>query len=306
MSMVVIGTVFVDVKGYPYDKYSPTGRNSGWVETVHGGVCRNVVEDIANVELRPVFLSTVDESGTGIDVITRLNNHKVDTKYMRAVKDGMGTWLVIFDNSGDVAGSISKRFSTDGIYDIVCEHGDEIFEDADCILLEIDMDKNLVKKVFELAEKYNKPVYALVSNMSIAIERRDFIRRTDCFVCNLQEAGIFWGEDYSERTADEMVEIVAGKVGPAGLRNMVVTMGGDGAVYASADGEKGFCPARKVKVKDTTGAGDSFFAGVSIGLNYGKTLGEACEIGARLAASVIVTTENTCPRFLPSEFGIEI
>ena len=87
---------------------------------------------------------------------------------------------------------------------------------------------------------------------------------------------------------------------------MIVTMGGDGAVYADMNGDKGFCPARKVDVKDTTGAGDSFCAGVAIGLTYGKTLGEACEIGAHLAASVIVSTDNVCPRFLPRELGLDM
>ena len=57
---------------------------------------------------------------------------------------------------------------------------------------------------------------------------------------------------------------------------------------------------------DTTGAGDAFFAGVAIGLTYGKSLGEACEIGTKLAASVIATKENVCPRFLPEEFGIKL
>ena len=33
---------------------------------------------------------------------------------------------------------------------------------------------------------------------------------------------------------------------------------------------------------------------------------EACEIGTHLAASVIVTTENVCPRFLPRELGLDI
>ena len=39
---------------------------------------------------------------------------------------------------------------------------------------------------------------------------------------------------------------------------MVVTMGAQGAVYATNDGEEGWCPAKKVDVKDTTGAGDIF------------------------------------------------
>ena len=62
----------------------------------------------------------------------------------------------------------------------------------------------------------------------------------------------------------------------------------------------------KVDVVDTTGAGDAFFAGAAIGLTYGKTVGEACVIGTRLAASVIASRENVCPRFQPEEFGIII
>ena len=52
MGIVVIGAVFVDIKGYPLSTYIPGGRNAGRIEQVHGGVSRNVAEDIANVELR--------------------------------------------------------------------------------------------------------------------------------------------------------------------------------------------------------------------------------------------------------------
>ena len=103
-----------------------------------------------------------------------------------------------------------------------------------------------------------------------------------------------------------MADIVATKIKRAKIKSMVVTMGDKGAVYATTDGEKGVCPARNVAVKDTTGAGDAFCAGVSAGLTYGKTLPEAIEIGSHLAASVITSNENVCPRFLPRELGSEI
>ena len=306
MGIVVIGAVFVDVKGYPEAAFVPTGRNVGRVEQIHGGVGRNVAEDIANCELRPTFVSLVDKSGTGIDVIKKLKNHKVNTDYIRATRDGMGTWLAIFDNDGDVAASISKRPDLLPIADILDEHGDEIFRDADSIIIEIDVDKEIVKRTFKLAKKYNKKVFAVVANMSIALERRDFLQSIDCFVCNIQEAGILFSDDYSEKTPEDMVEIISGKVRAAQIPSMIVTMGGDGAVYADIHGDKGFCPARKVEVKDTTGAGDSFCAGVAIGLTYGKTLAESCDIGSMLAASVIVTTESVCPRFLPRELGLDM
>ncbi len=306
MGIVVIGAVFVDIKGYPESNFIPNGRNVGRVEQVHGGVGRNVAEDIANCELRPTFISLVDESGTGVDVIRKLKSHRVNTDYMRQTRDGMGSWLAVFDNDGDVCASISKRPNLLPIVDILDQYGDEIISQADSVIVEIDIDKEIVKRVFKLARKYNKRVFSVVANMSIALERRDFLKSIDCFVCNLQEAGILFSDDYSGKTTSEMVDIISEKVQAAQIPSVIVTMGGEGAVYADIHGDKGFCPARRVEVKDTTGAGDSFCAGVAIGLTYGKSLKEACYIGAHLAASVIVTSENVCPRFLPRELGLDI
>ena len=306
MGIVVIGAVFVDIKGYPEEVFVPTGRNVGRVEQVHGGVGRNVAEDIANVELRPTFVSLVDDTGIGEDVIRKLKNHQVNTDYIQVTPDGMGTWLAVFDNDGDVAASISKRPNLQPICNMLDRHGDEIFAAADSVVVEIDVDKEIVKRVFRLAQKYGKKVYAVVANMSLAVERRDFLQQTDCFVCNLQEAGILFSDDYSQKTAGEMETILAEKVRRARIPGMIVTMGADGAVYADMEGNSGFCPARKVRVKDTTGAGDAFCAGVAIGLTYGKNMQEACQIGAYLAASVIVTNENVCPRFLPGELGLDL
>ncbi len=305
MGIVVIGATFMDIKGFPNDTYIPNGRNAGRVEYIHGGVARNVVEDIANMELRPIFLGIVDDTPMGDDVVQKLKNHKVNTDYVMVRPDGMGTWLAVFDSDGNVAGSISKRPNLLPILDMLEEKGDEIFSQADSVVLEVDIDKATVKKVFELAEKHNVKTYALVSNMSIAIERRDFFRKFDCFICNEQEAGMLFLDDYSEKTPEELRDILAEKIQRAKIPAMVVTMGEKGAVYADLQGNKGICPAKKVQVKDTTGAGDAFCAGVSAGLTYGKTLPEAIEIGATLAASVIVSLDNVCPRFQPEELGLE-
>ena len=102
------------------------------------------------------------------------------------------------------------------------------------------------------------------------------------------------------------MDIVSEQAQAGRIPRLVVTMGAEGAVYADLEGNKGLCPARKVEVKDTTGAGDAFSAGVAIGLTYGQSLAQACEIGTHLAASVIVTSENVCPRFMPRELGLDL
>ena len=220
--------------------------------------------------------------------------------------EGMGTWLAVFDNNGDVAGSISVRPDMMPLVEVLEEKGDEIFAKASSVVMEVDLEKEIVKRTLDLCEKYNVPAYGVVSNMSIAAERRDFLQRFDCFICNQGEAGLLFLDDYNDKTPQEMAEILAVKVKAANIKSMVVTMGEQGAVYADINGLKGVCPARNVHVKDTTGAGDAFCAGVSAGLTYGKSLPEAIDIGSLLAASVITSSENVCPRFLPREVGIDI
>ena len=306
MAIVVIGNVFVDIKGFPDDVYSPTGRNAGRVEMVHGGVGRNVAEDIANVELRPVFVSIVDDTAQGEEVLRKLKKHKVNTDYVVSTPDGMGVWLAVFDNTGDLAGSISKRPEMWPLIDLINRKGDEIIREADSVVIEIDMDKEIVKRVLQLAEKYGKKVYAVVSNMVIASQRRDFLQSTDCFVCNLLEAGILFVDDFTQMEPEELADAIQERIVKANIPSMVVTMGSRGAIWASMDGEKGYYPPESVKVRDTTGAGDAFCAGVAIGLTYGKTMEESIRIGTHLAASVITVSESTCPRFLPRELGLDI
>lgn len=304
--IVAIGATFVDIKGYPHARYIPAGRNAGRVIETHGGVSRNIAEDIANVGLNPTFLSVVDHSGTSNDIIERLRRHGCNTDYIRRTEDGLGMWLAVFDHTGDLVASISRRPGLEELSVALDEFGDEVIGAADSIAVEMDIESFLLKRVLSLARRHDKPVFCPVSNMSIASERRDLLREVDCLVCNAQEAQILFSEDFGATTAEHMRAALVEKIRQARIASMVVTLGSQGSVFATSTGESGICPAQKVDVVDTTGAGDSFFAGVAIGLTYGKSLAEACAIGTRLAASVVATDENVCPRFLPAEFGITL
>ena len=306
MAIVVLGNVFIDVKGFPEDLYIPKGRNAGSVQITHGGVGRNVAEDIANMELRPVFVSMVDDDEQGEAVIKKLRNHRVNTDYVLKTENGMGMWLAVFDSTGDIAASISRRPEMEELAKLIEEKGDEIFKDADSIVLEIDMDKEIIKSVLKFAKKYGKKVIAVVANMSIFAQRRDLIKSIDCFVCNKQEAGILFASDFEKLDAEQMREALSNCVVDGQIPSMVVTMGPEGSVWAKMDGDSGVQKAQHVGVKDTTGAGDAFCAGVAAGLTYGKSLSDAVEIGTRLASSVIVTSENVCPRFMPRELGLDV
>ena len=140
MSIAVVGFIFVDIKGYPSSSYIPGGRNAGKVRYVHGGVSRNIAEDLGNLGLNPVFLSLADPSGTGDDVLRRLQEHGVDTSLVRRVPNGMGAWLAVFDNCNDFCASISDRPDMAPLLTLLQEEGNACFRSVDSILMELDMD----------------------------------------------------------------------------------------------------------------------------------------------------------------------
>lgn len=306
MGIVVIGATFVDLKGYPLDIFNPSGRNAGKIEQVHGGVCRNIVYDLAQVDLKPTFLSVLDQSALSTEILEVLNKRHVETKYIQRTESGLGKWLALFDDSGDVYASISQRPDLSILLNVFDQNGDEIFSRCDGIVIEIDQEEEILECVFSYAQKYRKNVYAVVSNMSIAKKRKYWIRQCACLVCNLEEAEILFDKPLMNENLDRRFDPIQQVAIQQGLFPIVVTMGKEGAIYIESKEQYGYVCTQKVEVVDTTGCGDAFFAGVVMGLTYGKSLEQACQIGTILACSVIQTKENVCPRFSYHDFDLNI
>ena len=302
MSIVVVGAIFVDIKGYPLAAYKPGERNSGTVRQVHGGVCRNIAEDLAHLGIPVRLVSLADDTALGQDVVDRLRREQVDTRFIRRCTDGMGCWLAVFDGNGDVQAEVSKRPDLTPMESMLDEQGDEIFADADSVLLELDLEEALLCRVLKYAEKYRLPVYAAVSNMTIASRRRKYLQKCQCLVCNDREADTLFGGGCELRPVEEIRACLPRHLAGLRLPRMVVTLGARGAVFADAQGISGHCPSDAVTVRDTTGAGDAFFSGCAAALTCGRTLADACRLGSKMAAAVIATTDNVCPRSLQAEW----
>jgi len=304
MSIIVAGSVFVDIKGHPEGIFIREGRNAGRIEQVHGGVARNIAEDIAAAAQKPVFLGLVDDDALGEEVLSHLEAVGVNTENVLRIKDGMGIWLAVFDDRGDVAASISKRPDLRPLCGLLTRRGEELFRGADSVLFELDLEEETVDQICRLAEKHHVPALAAVSNMTIAAERRAFFPKLSCFVCNDQELGMLEPGEWETMDQEAIVKALPATAARLHLKALVVTLGARGAVWASGP-ESGFCPPEPVTVVDTAGAGDAFFAGVGLGLSLGRPLGEACRIGSRMAGRVIGTTQNVCPAMTADELGLQ-
>ena len=294
---VVIGTTFVDIKGFSKNAYDPQGRNIGEVKFVHGGVGRNIVENFANVGMPVSYVGMLEDSAIGLEVTSHLKEIGADLSYAVKVPDnGIGMWLAILDEKGDLAGSISKMPDFSYLEAHMKARGEEIVRQAEAVALEVDLNEQVAETAVKLAKQYGKDVYAIVGNLSVVLARKDLIRQTKCFICNDIEATKYFGKDILGCTAEEVRDWLPEAADKEELQSVIVTMGEQGAVYYE-NGAKcaGICPPYPTKVVDTTGAGDAFFSGTVMGLVRGAALAEASEYGARLASATISREENSCP-----------
>lgn len=304
--MVVVGVVFLDIKGFPFFKYDAVGTNLGNVLMTHGGVARNVAVNMANLGAEVEFVTMLDDDSLGREARLRLRGAGVKLTHAVSTPDkGMGMWLAVFNEKGDLAGSVSHMPDASPIERLFDEKGEEIIRSCRGVALEIDLSEKVSERVFELAERFDKPVYAIVANMSVILRRPDFMARTACVILNEIEAGRLFGREIRALSPEETLEAVSEAAPAMGIRSIVVTMGARGAVYLDAEnGLRGVCPAVPCRVVDTTGAGDAFFSAVVESLARGMRLDDAVTCGARLASMTVSTSESTCPHVDEHFFGI--
>lgn len=293
----VFGVVFVDLKGFPDNEYNPKGRNVGRVQVVHGGVSRNVAENLANVGSSVEFVTMLDGDETDEGVRRRLEERGVGLKYAVESVGGMGKWLVVMDHTGDCVASISQQPDFSFLEKMIDEKGDEIVKSCENIVLEVDMCASIAEKVFDLAERYGKEVFVVVGNLGVIKARQDFLARTRLFILNENEAESLFGRKVNHSDPQSVLKIVCEESRRLGIRETVVTLGEYGAVYCDTDtGESGHVPAEPTVMVDSTGAGDAFFSGTVAARTKGLKLARAAALGAHLAALTIQSNESACPR----------
>jgi pseudouridine kinase len=293
--VTVIGTVFVDCKGFAKQKYVPQGRNLGSIQFVHGGVGRNVAENLANLDLNTAFVSTTDISGLGIEIKQRLEGVHVNTDFLKQADQGMGMWLAVLDENGDLAGSISQMPNLSALESIIAEFGQQIVERSSHIALELDLNEQLSNAVISMAVQQQKPVFGIPGNLDVVLKNKGMLKQLECFICNDIEAERLIEKNLSHLSPDDILQELVAFTDASGLRSMVITLGEKGSLYYdSVTQEKGHQPIFPVQLVDSSGAGDAFFSGTIMGLARGLSLKEAVVCGTKVAGWTIESQENNC------------
>lgn len=145
--------------------------------------------------------------------------------------------------------------------------------------------RGAAEHAMESAKRAGVPVALSLSDPGMVEAFGDEFRRVtkalvDIVFCNEQE-GRFYAKTKGSR------EDVLHAIGRDG-KQVFLTCGGDGSLVLTK-GRVDHVAPHKVKVVDTTGAGDVYAAGVLYGLTHGLTPAQSGQLGGFAAATVITT-----------------
>lgn len=229
----------------------------------------------------------------GQEVLERLREANVDCSGVGATPapEGMGMWVAILNRDGDLACSLSQMPDISYMEEAWRSHGNRLLDNAKLTVLELDLSVPLAEQVLRDAEAQGVPVVGLPGNFTCIRERPSMLESLELFVCNQVEAEELCGQPVASVPAAQRAALAILDRGP---RNVVVTLGALGSVTAGPDREPIHIPALPVDVVDTTGAGDSFVAGLSHALAAGAPLQLAVEAASRVAAWTVSSAESVC------------
>lgn len=156
---------------------------------------------------------------------------------------------------------------------------------SDLVLLNNEYPHSCNEAAMTLAQKHGvKIVYNPAPARPVS---REFLAGCDLITPNLSETAVLIGEQ------TEDISVLAEKFAELGISNAVVTLGGDGAAIF-AKGEALRIPACKTTPVDTTGAGDTFTAALSVAMLEEKSIVEAA-VWAANAAALSVAKQYVMP-----------
>lgn len=146
----------------------------------------------------------------------------------------------------------------------------EIVKDADVILTQFEIPIETVEYVVKVVKNIKKP--KLILNPAPAREVNPHIwEDIDLITPNRSELEAISGITIESR---DDIERAVEKVISLGVKNVVVTLGKEGALVVNKE-KSIYVPSFEVDVVDTTGAGDAFNGGLAVALAEGKGLEEA-------------------------------
>ncbi|GGE26029.1 ribokinase [Marinithermofilum abyssi] len=259
---------------------------------VPGGKGANQAVTAAKLGVKTYMVGRLGEDLFTEPVLQNLRKEGVETEYIQIdPTSATGIAHITVDAQGDnsiivvpQANANLSRADVDRVEDLIAR--------SSLLMLQLEVPLETVVYAARVAKKHQVPV--ILNPAPAQPLPEELYRSVDVLTPNETETEILTGIQVNDL---ESAKIAARELLGRGVKTVVITLGENGSLLASASGFT-HIPARKVDVVDTTAAGDAFNGGMAVALAAGKPILDAVQYGGTVGT--LAVTKFGAQSSLPS------
>lgn len=292
-SILVVGSINMDlVVRSPHLPLPGETILGSRFDTFPGGKGANQAVAAARLGAPVKMIGRVGKDAFGEAMLETLRRDGVDVAAIGCDPEApTGVALITVDDAGQntivVASGANMRLAPEHV-----TQAEALFKDAALLVLQLEIAQPVIEQACLLARRHG--VRILLNPAPARPLPAEFLRGVDLLIPNQIELALLAGEQDPPAAARKLLSWGVGQV--------IVTLGKDGALLLSGTQEKPV-PAYRVKVVDTTAAGDAFVGALAVALAEGSPV-VAAAAWANAAAAVSVTRAGAQPS-LPRREEVE-
>ncbi|MCT4688577.1 carbohydrate kinase [Vallitalea sp.] len=288
--VTVIGAANIDIHGFTEEKLIERDSNPGLIKICLGGVGRNISENLARLGIDTKLISVTGGDINSKRLIDECNQIGIDMEHSLILPDqNASIYLAIMDEKGDMSIALSDMSIVDRMTPEFIKSKYHIIKNSEVIVV----DTCLSRQVIEYILTNFKDKKILLDPVSIIKARRvkDIIGGFHTIKLNKHEAEFLSGIKIEDAFGiKKAVNYFIDK----GVKRVFITLGDKGVYYGEGNYTNTYKPP-KIKVVNTTGAGDAFMAGIVYGILYEKDIDEIAKFSTAAAIVAVKHPETVNP-----------
>ncbi len=289
--VTLIGAANIDIQGFSSNPIINRDSNPGKIEFCPGGVSRNIAENLSRLGIKTELISAVGDDPNGTLILDSCRTCGIGTGHSLIVPDAVSSvYLAIMDNSRDMALALSDMTISDNVSIEFLKSRTQILEDASAIVFDTCLAAEVMDYI--LSKYNNKPIFVDPVSIGKAKAVKPLMGKVHTLKMNKLEA---------EFLSDSKIEGVSGleKISAwfldQGVKRIFITLGKEGVFYRDSQNSGNYKPD-KTEIKNTTGAGDAFMAGLVYGTLNSYNLEKIVRFASGVSLAALAGEETVNPK----------
>ncbi len=280
--ITVIGAANIDLIGFSKDKLIYKDSNIGTLETIVGGVGRNISENLKHLDFNVEFLSILADDEFSKTIKNSCDNLGISIKHsITKANSNTSIFVAIMDKHNDLALGLSAMDIYDDIPDSFILNNLDVIKQSDFCVLETNLPTSILELV---TEKLPNTRFALEAvSAKKALKAKSILHKLEILKCNAIEAELLSDMKVEYETDyEKLIEYFLG----LGIKKVFITLGKDGVAYGD-ETEIYISKNNIITPVNTNGAGDAFMAGILYAESKGMAIFDMVKFGSACATITI-------------------